>query len=68
MNMTEKEWLGSENQLGIDIWKNKYCYENENFEHWLDRICDGDEGSYRACQSKEVFIRRKDSLKPRASK
>lgn len=42
MNMTEKEWLGSENQLGIDIWKNKYCYENENFEHWLDRICGGD--------------------------
>ena len=25
--MTEKEWLGEDNQLGIDIWKNKYCYE-----------------------------------------
>ena len=40
--MTEKEWLGEDNQLGIDIWKNKYCYEGEDFEAWLDRICGGD--------------------------
>ena len=33
--MTEKEWLGEDNQLGIDIWKNKYCYEGEDFEAWL---------------------------------
>ena len=22
--MNEQEWLGAENQLGLDIWKNKY--------------------------------------------
>ena len=39
--MDEKEWLGSGNQLGIDIWKKKYCFENENFEEWITRISGG---------------------------
>lgn len=37
------EWLGKENQLGIDIWKNKYCYEGETFDHWISRISAGNE-------------------------
>ena len=36
--MDEKEWLGADNQLGLDIWKNKYCNNGENFDHWLDRV------------------------------
>lgn len=36
------EWLGKNNKLGMDIWKNKYCYENESFEEWLDRVSNGD--------------------------
>lgn len=56
MNMTEKEWLGSENQLGIDIWKNKYCYENENFEHWLDRICGGDKEVIELVKTKKFLF------------
>lgn len=36
--MDEKEWLGSTNQLGIDIWKNKYCNNGESFEQWIDRV------------------------------
>ena len=39
---TVEAWLGKENQLGIDIWNKKYCNDNETFEEWLDRICDGD--------------------------
>lgn len=27
--MTVQEWLGTENQLGQDIWERKYRYENE---------------------------------------
>lgn len=38
--MTEQEWLNG-NQLSIDIWNNKYKYENESFEEWLDRISNG---------------------------
>ena len=40
---TVEEWLGKDNVLGINIWKNKYQFENENFEEWLDRVSDGNE-------------------------
>ena len=41
--MNEQEWLGAENQLGLDIWKNKYCDNGETFDHWVGRISGGDE-------------------------
>ena len=36
--MEIKEWLGENNQLGIDIWKGKYQKDNETFDEWLDRV------------------------------
>lgn len=36
--MDIKQWLGEQNQLGIDIWNNKYCHDSESFDEWLDRI------------------------------
>ncbi len=36
--MTIEEWLGEDNQLGIDIWSKKYCNEGESFDEWLTRI------------------------------
>lgn len=41
--MTAEEWLGAENQLGIDIWTKKYRNEEEDFEEWLHRISGGNE-------------------------
>ena len=41
--MNIKEWLGSDNQLGIDIWEKKYRYEHESFEEWLDRVSGGNQ-------------------------
>ena len=41
--MELEQWLGADNQLGIDIWKRKYCYENETFDQWLGRISAGNE-------------------------
>lgn len=41
--MEIEEWLGADNQLGIDIWQKKYCYNGETFDRWLDRISDGNE-------------------------
>ena len=41
--MELEEWLGKENQLGIDIWNKKYKDGNENFEQWLERISDGNQ-------------------------
>jgi ribonucleoside-diphosphate reductase alpha chain len=37
-----KKWLGEDNKLGIDIWENKYRYNNESFEEWLDRVSNDD--------------------------
>lgn len=39
--MTVKEWLGEENQLGIDIWTKKYAAEGENFDSWITRVSGG---------------------------
>lgn len=41
--MTVEEWLGEDNELGIDIWKRKYQYGGETFDHWLDRVSGGNE-------------------------
>ena len=40
--MTVEDWLGKDNQLGIDIWNKKYRYGDETFEEWLDRVSGGD--------------------------
>lgn len=40
--MKVEDWLGAENQLGIDIWNKKYRYQNETFDEWLDRVSGGD--------------------------
>ena len=39
--MTVKEWLGEDNQLGIDIWTKKYAFEGENFDSWITRVSGG---------------------------
>ena len=41
--MTVEEWLGKDNQLGIDIWNKKYRFENETFDEWLNRISNNNE-------------------------
>lgn len=39
---TEKEWLGEENQIGLRIYENKYRYNSESFEQFIDRVSGGD--------------------------
>lgn len=36
--MNVQEWLGADNQLGVDIWERKYRNESESFDDWLDRV------------------------------
>lgn len=40
--MEVEQWLGADNQIGIDIWQKKYCYNGETFDQWLDRVSAGD--------------------------
>ena len=54
--MTVQEWLGQENQLGIDIWSGKYQYENETFEEWLDRVSNGDAELRQVILSKKFLF------------
>lgn len=41
--MTVEQWLGADNEIGIDIWKSKYKYQEETFDEWLDRVSGNDE-------------------------
>ena len=41
--MTVEEWLGKDNQLGIDIMSNKYIFNNENVEEFIYRVSGGNE-------------------------
>ena len=51
--MTVEEWLGKDNTLGIDIWKGKYQFEGETFDHWLERVSGGD------IEVKDLIIQKK---------
>lgn len=51
--MIVEEWLGKDNDIGIDIWNKKYKYGNETFDEWLDRISNGDE------ELKQIIIDKK---------
>lgn len=54
--MEIEEWLGSENRLGIDIWKNKYRDKEESFEQWLDRISAGNKDVRRLVKEKKFLF------------
>ena len=54
--MNERDWLGVENQLAIDIWNKKYKYENETFEEWLDRVSGKNEDLKRLIREKKFLF------------
>ena len=56
MILTVEEWLGKDNQLGIDIWHRKYQYENETFDEWLDRVSGGDEEVRKLIKEKKFLF------------
>ena len=39
--MNIEEWLGKDNQLGIDIWNRKYRDGEETFDQWVERVSGG---------------------------
>ena len=54
--MTIEDWLGQENQLGMDIWTKKYCSEGEDFEAWIQRISGGNEEIGRYIKEKKFVF------------
>lgn len=53
--MTVQDWLGADNQLGIDIWERKYRRNGETFDQWLDRVS-GNGSRVRELIVKKKFI------------
>lgn len=54
--MDIKQWLGEDNQLGIDIWNKKYKFENETFEEWLVRVADGNKELIELIKEKKFLF------------
>ena len=53
--MTVNEWL-KDNQLSLDIWNNKYRYEEETFEEWLDRVSGGNQEIRQLIKEKKFIF------------
>lgn len=53
--MTEQEWLRN-NQLSLDIWHNKYQFQNESFEEWLDRVSGNNSEIKRLIREKKFLF------------
>lgn len=54
--MNVKEWLGENNQLGIDIWEKKYRHGNESFDEWLDRVSGGNQAIRKLIAEKKFLF------------
>lgn len=54
--MRIEEWLGEDNQLGIDIWNRKYRNEGESFEDWVARVSGGNEAVAQLIREKKFLF------------
>ena len=54
--MKTNEWLGENNTLGLDIWKNKYQYNNETFDEWVERISAGNKDIAKLIKEKKFLF------------
>ena len=53
--MTIEEWLGN-NQLSLDIWRNKYQFQNEGLDDWLDRVSGNNSEIKRLIREKKFLF------------
>ncbi len=54
--MELEKWLGEENKLGQDIWRNKYCNQDETFDQWLDRVSGGNQDVRKLIEEKKFLF------------
>lgn len=50
------DWLGKDNEVGIDIWHHKYQHNDESFDEWLDRISGGDNNIREEIKAKRFLF------------
>lgn len=51
----EKEWLGEDNTLGLDIWKKKYA-DGRTYHEWMYDVTGGDEQLAKLIESKKFLF------------
>ena len=49
------QWLNN-NQLGYDIWNNKYRFNGESFDSWLDRVSGGDKELRKLIENRKFLF------------
>ena len=54
--MNVEQWLGADNDLGINIWNNKYRYNNETFDEWLERVSAGNKNIAELIKEKKFLF------------
>jgi len=54
--MRVEEWLGKDNQLGIDIWNKKYRYNEESLDEWFDRVAGHDKELIELIKSRKFLF------------
>ena len=51
-----KQWLNTDSDMPIKIWCDKYQFENESFEGWLDRVSSGNEALKKLIKEKRFLF------------
>lgn len=53
---TVEEWLGKDNNIGIDILNKKYRYKNESFTKFIKRVSGGDEEIAKLIEDQKLLF------------
>lgn len=54
--MDFKDWLGEDNQLGLDIIEKKYRYNGESFDQFIERVSAGDQKLAKLIREKKFLF------------
>lgn len=54
--MKLQDWLGEDNQLGMDIWQKKYQQLGETLDEWFDRVSGGNHGIRKLIVEKKFLF------------
>lgn len=54
-NMTVEDWLGND-ELPLNIWKNKYQYKDETLDEWFNRVSGGNKEVKQLIKDKKFLF------------
>lgn len=53
---TVEQWLGKDNEVGLDIWHKKYQQNDETFPEWIDRVSGGNPTIAKLIEEKKFLF------------